>query len=164
MSVQLFENPPFLSFSLHQIAEQENAGVLLFVDQLEEIYTLASNPDVRRRFMTAVCGAADDVESRVRVVLTLRDDFLVRLAETPVVREALGRDGIADVGAEALREHLVMTPVRLAWLSVRRSVVGGGDDRDGGGSSGRASSAASRGRPVVGGAGSKEENPYQKRV
>ncbi|HOT12126.1 MAG TPA: protein kinase, partial [Polyangiaceae bacterium] len=114
LSVQLFENPPFLSFSLHQIAEQENAGVLLFVDQLEEIYTLASNPDVRRRFMTAVCGAADDVESRVRVVLTLRDDFLVRLAETPVVREALGHVTVLRTpGPEALRD-IVMTPVRLA--------------------------------------------------
>ena len=114
LAVQLRENPALLSLRLHQISEQEDAWVMLLVDQLEEVYTLVDDPELRRRYMTAVCGAADDAESRVRVVLTLRDDFLVRLAETPLAREALGHVTVLrSPGPDALRD-ILLTPVRLA--------------------------------------------------
>ena len=41
--------------------------------------------------MRAICEVADDVAAPVRAVFTLRDDFLVRLAEGQEAREALGR-------------------------------------------------------------------------
>lgn len=114
LNLQLRENPALLSLRLHQLSDEEDAWVLLFVDQLEEVYTLLDDPELRRRYMMAVCGAADDPESRVRVVLTLRDDFLVRLAETPQAREALGHlTVLRSPGPDALRE-ILQTPVRLA--------------------------------------------------
>lgn len=114
LNLQLRENPALLSLRLHQLSEAEDAWVLLFVDQLEEVYTLVDDPEIRRRYMMAVCGAADDPESRVRVVLTLRDDFMVRLAETPQAREALGHVTVLRTpGPEALRE-ILQKPVQLA--------------------------------------------------
>lgn len=114
LNQQLQDNPTLLSLRLHQLSDEEDAWVLLFVDQLEEVYTLVDDPEIRRRYMNAVCGAADDPESRVRVVLTLRDDFMVRLAETPQAREALGHVTVLrSPGPDALREILT-TPVKLA--------------------------------------------------
>lgn len=87
---RLFEQPEQLSVELRRLAEQEKAKVLLFVDQLEELYGMATGGEERRRFMRALSTAADDRIDPVRVVFTARDDFLGRLAEAPEARDALG--------------------------------------------------------------------------
>jgi len=103
----LVESPTKLAVYLQQLAEQENTRVLLFVDQLEELYTLTDDDAVRRGFMEAICAAADDPAGPVRVIFTLRDDFLVRLAETEGARRALGHITVLrSPGPEALREIL----------------------------------------------------------
>jgi WD40 repeat protein len=88
---ELMERPGQLSVLLHELAELRERRVLLFVDQLEELYTLVDDPQVRRRFMRAVCTAAQDEDDPVRVVLALRDDFLFRLAEAAPSRRPLSR-------------------------------------------------------------------------
>jgi WD40 repeat protein/serine/threonine protein kinase len=103
----LVESPAKLAVYLQQLAELEETRVLLFVDQLEELYTLNDDDEVRRGFMDAVCSAADDPNGPVRVIFTLRDDFLVRLAETPGARQALGHITVLrSPDADALHEIL----------------------------------------------------------
>ncbi len=103
----LRDHPRQLTLLLQHLAETRRSRVLLVVDQLEELYTLIDDEDVRRAFMRAVCTAADDPLEPVRVVLTLRDDFLGRLAETAEAREVLGRVMVLrSPGADALRETL----------------------------------------------------------
>ncbi|UQA56986.1 protein kinase domain-containing protein [Polyangium aurulentum] len=55
--------------------------ILLFVDQLEELYTLGSGPEERAAFCACLEGVGDDASSPLRVVLSMRGDFLDRLAE-----------------------------------------------------------------------------------
>ncbi len=88
---QLRASPQLLNLVLHRLARQRKADVLLFVDQLEELHSLVPDADERRAFMQAVCAAADDPAEPVRVVMTLREDFLGRLSTGAGVREALGR-------------------------------------------------------------------------
>ncbi len=108
------EAPTRLALRLTHLAERGAGRVLLFVDQLEELYTLVPDPDVRQRFMAALCLAADDAEGPVRVVFTLRDDFLGRLAEGPDAREALSRVTVLrSPGPQAL-EAIVSHPVARA--------------------------------------------------
>jgi len=91
LCAQLQESPGTLSLWLSRLAAQEQCRVLLFVDQLEELCTLVEDAEVRRRFMEAICTAADDPREPVRVIFTLREDFLSRLARGAGVREVLSR-------------------------------------------------------------------------
>jgi hypothetical protein len=104
---QLQERPETLFMRLLSLAESSGTRVLLFVDQLEELYTLVEDEEVRRRFMQAICTAADDATDPVRVIFTLRDDFLGRVAEGVEARNALSRvTVIRTPGPEALKEVL----------------------------------------------------------
>ncbi|MBW2276673.1 MAG: serine/threonine-protein kinase PknK, partial [Deltaproteobacteria bacterium] len=107
LSQQLRESPGRLALIMHQLAERDDKRVLLFVDQLEELYTLVEDEAERRAFMDAICSAADDPDGPLRVVFSLRDDFMVRLAETSVAREALARlTVLSSPGRGALTEIL----------------------------------------------------------
>jgi hypothetical protein len=80
--------------------------VLLYVDQLEELYTLVPDPYQRAAFVATLRAAADDPSSPVRVVVSIRSDFLDRVAEDRGFMDAvtdglhclmpLGRDGLRD--------------------------------------------------------------------
>ncbi|MFP6684603.1 MAG: serine/threonine-protein kinase, partial [Polyangiaceae bacterium] len=89
LAKSLAASPWRLSRDLAQLAEQHDAKVLLFVDQLEELCTLVKDVATRRRFMDALCSAIHDAELPLRVVFTVRDDFLARLALSETAREAL---------------------------------------------------------------------------
>ena len=103
----LMESPTLVGLMLQQIAERDHCKVLLLVDQLEELYTLVEDDTVRRRFMQALCTAADDALAPVRVIFTLRDDFIGRLAEGPEARDALSHvTVIRSPAADSLREIL----------------------------------------------------------
>ncbi len=105
---RLRESPALLGLMLQQLAERERCRVLLFVDQAEELVSMVDDERERAAFMQAICTAADDPLGPVRVVFTLRDDFLGRLALGPEVREALGRVTVVrSPGTEALAEILL---------------------------------------------------------
>ncbi len=55
--------------------------ILLFVDQLEELYTLGSEASERAAFCACLEGMADDASSPLRVIMTIRADFLDRVSE-----------------------------------------------------------------------------------
>ncbi|MDI1434584.1 protein kinase [Polyangium sorediatum] len=82
--------------------------ILLFVDQFEELYTLGTDPAERAAFAACIEGAADDASSPLRVILSIRSDFLDRMTEdrklmTEVIR---GLSFLPPVGHEGLREAL----------------------------------------------------------
>ncbi len=104
---ELTAGPGRLALRLADLAREEGARVLLFVDQLEELVTLVPDDAARRAFLAAVCRAADDPEGPVRVVFTLRDDFLGRLAEGPEARAALGRVTVLRTPGRAALEEIL---------------------------------------------------------
>src|SRR5262249_32562567 len=55
--------------------------VLLFVDQFEELYTQDTEPGERAAFIACLSGAADDASSPLRVMISIRSDFLDRLSD-----------------------------------------------------------------------------------
>jgi len=77
---QLGEGPGQYGELLRQSAQRKRHKVLIVVDQLEELFTLSDDDGVRKTFLASLLAAADDVTSPVRVVLSMRADFLDRLA------------------------------------------------------------------------------------
>ncbi|HSS01663.1 MAG TPA: serine/threonine-protein kinase, partial [Kofleriaceae bacterium] len=65
--------------------------LVLVIDQLEELFTLCLDPAERTAFAEAVIAAARTVDDPVRVVFTLRDDFLVRAEQVPALRDRIGQ-------------------------------------------------------------------------
>jgi len=107
----LSASPHLLALKLQEMAEEAKAKVLLFVDQLEEVYTLAHDEKTRQRFMQAICAAADDRHAPVRVVFTLRDDFLCRLEVRAEAREALSRVVVLRKPSFELLEEVLCRPL-----------------------------------------------------
>jgi len=87
--------------------------VLLFVDQFEELFTLAT-PEDAAAFFSCLAAAAMDSADPWRVVLALRDDFLASLARVPSLAPSLGATVVlAPVGRAGL-EAAITEPLRRA--------------------------------------------------
>jgi serine/threonine protein kinase/WD40 repeat protein len=65
--------------------------IVLVIDQLEELFTLCDDTDERRWFAEAIAATAGSTEVPVRVICTLRDDFLVRTEEVPALRNRISQ-------------------------------------------------------------------------
>jgi len=113
---QLAESPQRLAMELRALAAARSSKVLLFVDQLEELFTLCDDERARAAFIQAVCGAADDAQDPVRVVFTIRDDFLGRLAAVPASRAALSQVTVLHApDADALAQIIEQPLERLGY-------------------------------------------------
>jgi eukaryotic-like serine/threonine-protein kinase len=98
--------PGQLGATLRAWAHRKHRRVLVFIDQFEELYTLCADPDERAAFLACLDGVADDASSPLRVLLSIRSDFLDRLAGHRQLADAmshglmlvppLDRDGLRD--------------------------------------------------------------------
>jgi hypothetical protein len=78
---RLYEEPGYLGTILRSRARTHGRKILLFVDQFEELFTLSREGDERRAFTACLTGMADDPLSPLRLMLSIRSDFLDRMAE-----------------------------------------------------------------------------------
>ncbi|MFN0245634.1 MAG: protein kinase domain-containing protein [Kofleriaceae bacterium] len=123
---RLYEEPGFLGAVLRRRANDNERKVLLFVDQFEELYTLCPDPNMRRSFVTSLHAAADDASSPVRVIISLRSDFLDRPAEDPAFMATL-TDGIhylLPLGREGLWHALVRPAEQVNHVFESHALVG----------------------------------------
>ncbi len=108
LSRRLLAEPGALGTLLRGHATRTGQRVLVFVDQFEEIFTLADDREARAAFVAALAGAADDQSSPVRLVISTRSDFLDHIADQPALLERVG-EGLVflrPLGAAGLREAL----------------------------------------------------------
>jgi hypothetical protein len=98
--------------------------VLLFVDQFEELYTLCSPPE--RAVLTAcLTGVADDASTPLRVVVSMRSDFLDRATEDRRFLEELTRGLflLPPPDRDSLREAIVRPAELAGYRYESRAVV-----------------------------------------
>ena len=106
---RLAREPGYLGAVLRDRAARKHARILLFVDQLEELYTLVPDVAERRAYTACLAAAADDSSAPVRVVVSIRSDFLDRVAEDMHFLDELARglEFLQPLGPAALRGALV---------------------------------------------------------
>jgi hypothetical protein len=109
LAERLRAEPGYLGSALRNRARRRGQRVLLVVDQLEELYTLVADAGERLAFTACLTSAADDAGAPVRVVLTIRSDFLDRVSEDPYFMAEVARSlfFLAPPGRDSLREALI---------------------------------------------------------
>lgn len=111
----LLQTPALLASRLVTLAGLHRARVLLAVDQLEETFTHCTDEHEREQFLAMLREAVDDASDSARVVCTVRDDFIGRLA----VREVYV---LQPLGASHLRQAIV-EPLRRCQYSFDDATV-----------------------------------------
>src|SRR5262249_40480964 len=94
------------------LAESRGGGLVVIVDQAEELFTMCTEDAARAAFAEVLVTAS--ASSRVRVVLALRDDFLCRVGQLPAWRRRLGR-AVHMLGPPRREEleRMLTVPARL---------------------------------------------------
>ncbi|HSN29574.1 MAG TPA: protein kinase [Kofleriaceae bacterium] len=152
---KLKKEPGHLGHLLRGRARRDSRKILLFIDQFEELYTQTSDPAERAAFTAVLNAVADDATSPLRVVLSIRSDFLDRIAEDQAFLNELmqglfflgppTRDGLRDAivqpaelagfrfelpaTVEDMLDHLETTPGALPLLQFAASKLW--ENRDG---------------------------------
>ena len=81
---------------------------MLVVDQFEEVFTLCAEEPARREFLEALRVAAVDPDSPLRVVITLRADFLGRPLMYPRFAELLAErsEAVSPLAPDELEQAI----------------------------------------------------------
>ena len=117
LKAELSVRPAVLGERL-RLGAQNGPGLLLIVDQFEELITLCADPQERKQYAEALVAAARSVHEPVRVVLTLRDDFLIRVQQISALRERLA-PGLQLLATPALEDlqRILAEPIRRLGYS-----------------------------------------------
>ncbi|WP_437872798.1 nSTAND1 domain-containing NTPase [Sorangium sp. So ce363] len=112
---RLRAEPGLLGAALRGGASRAQRRLVLFIDQFEELFTLGAPAVERAAFLACLAGIADDASSPLRVVLSVRSDFLERMAEHEHFMAIMTRGLVflRPMGRDGLREAL-MRPIEAA--------------------------------------------------
>ncbi|HEY1556874.1 MAG TPA: protein kinase [Kofleriaceae bacterium] len=121
---RLRAEPGTFGARLRARARRKRTQILLFVDQHEELYTLVPDPAERLAFTACLAGAGDDPSGPLRVLVSMRSDFLDRAAEDRAFVAELTR-GLAflqPLGRTGLEQALVQ-PLETLGFGFEPGVV-----------------------------------------
>jgi WD40 repeat protein len=93
---QLLEDPASIASFTERAVSGANgdAAVMIVVDQLEEVFTVCRDEQVRARFLDVLVHAANDPDSPSRVFVAVRSDYYARCTEHAEFAELLGRTNL----------------------------------------------------------------------
>jgi len=112
---RLYAEPGYVGSVLRSRARHQRRKILVFIDQFEELYTLVPDARERQAFTACLSGIADDATSPIRVILSIRSDFLDRVPEDERFMSELsqGLFFLTSPHRDGLRDALVQ-PAEMA--------------------------------------------------
>ncbi len=105
LACKLASDPTALASHIIPLMSQ-GQELLLFVDQLEELFTQAFPSAEIQSFLSCLVTFSGDLQNRLRVVTTIRDEFFHQLANTEPVRRRINE------GFHVLVSQLLPTVLR----------------------------------------------------
>ncbi|MGH6899015.1 MAG: WD40 repeat domain-containing protein, partial [Geminicoccaceae bacterium] len=101
-----------------------DGGLILLIDQFEELYSLCDDPQERAAFIGNLLHAAGDGRGRVSIVLTLRSDFLGALNQHPELARLIAAQNVVVpvMGEDELR-RAIEEPARRAGREIDPGTV-----------------------------------------
>jgi WD40 repeat protein/DNA-binding SARP family transcriptional activator/energy-coupling factor transporter ATP-binding protein EcfA2 len=121
---QLASDERGLLRAVKRILPADTSELVLVIDQLEELFTLVDDENVRRLFLAGIECVVRDPRSRVRVVATLRADFydrpLLHRGFAELVRD--GAEVVLPLSPEEL-ERAVAAPARHVGLQLEEGLL-----------------------------------------
>jgi WD40 repeat protein/energy-coupling factor transporter ATP-binding protein EcfA2 len=98
--------------------------LLLVVDQFEEIFTLCEDEVERRQFIDNILHAARAMEIQLKVVITMRADFLAKCTPYPQLADTLANSQFIVTPMDESQMRLAISmPARLAGLKFEEGLV-----------------------------------------
>ena len=121
---RLLAEPGYLGTVLRSRARHAGQKILLFVDQLEELYTLVPDERERLAFTACLASVADDATAPLRVVIAMRSDFLDRVTEDQGFLSELSRGlyFLRPPDRDGLRDALLQ-PAELAGYGFENAAM-----------------------------------------
>lgn len=89
LAAAIEKDPAAFGKRLTQFALAQRTQYLLLVDQFEEVLTLCPSVIERERYAAALVSACASLDGPVRVMLTMRDDFLIRAQALEALKDSL---------------------------------------------------------------------------
>ncbi|GAB4515170.1 MAG: hypothetical protein Tsb0020_33780 [Haliangiales bacterium] len=115
---RLSDDPDAVGAMLREAARGRGETWMLIIDQFEELVTLCHDSDEQNLYAQALMHAAQHPDEPVRLVITLRDDFLVRIQQVPALRDQLAPAlQILGTPPPDELERIVVEPARRAGYS-----------------------------------------------
>ncbi|HSR98656.1 MAG TPA: protein kinase [Kofleriaceae bacterium] len=119
-------DPGALSAALRAAGERDDETIVLVIDQLEELFTLCHDERERQAYAAALADATRSADAPIRVIATLRDDFLIRAESLVALRDRLARGlKLLTTPPPGDLERILVEPARRAGYQFEdRALVG----------------------------------------
>jgi len=106
------------------LPKEDSVELVIVIDQFEELFTLITNEDERALFLSNIVTAVLDERSRVRVVITLRADFVDRPLRYMDFGELMQRRNelVLPLTPEEL-ERAILGPAKRVGLKIEPSLM-----------------------------------------
>ncbi|HVF24911.1 MAG TPA: hypothetical protein VNA23_03430, partial [Anaerolineales bacterium] len=108
----------------YYLPDDSNVELLIVIDQFEELFTLVPDEAIRAHVLDNLMSAALDERSRLRIVLTLRSDFMDRLLNYVDFGELISQrtEFVLPLTTDEL-ERAIVKPAERVGLRIDASVI-----------------------------------------
>ncbi|MCG3210675.1 MAG: Hercynine oxygenase [Anaerolineae bacterium] len=110
--------------ALNRANKPDDAVLVLVVDQFEELFTLCTDEQERRRFIDQLLYAGQSHRHRCLIVVTMRSDFYSKVAAYKALAEAITRHQmlVSPLTEKELREAILL-PAEAVGLELEKDLV-----------------------------------------